>query len=280
MHWKKISILLEGRTDDDGIFLFIFKVAFLLKNQIWAFVFIAMCQHINAQMISGFLCLVFFLVPLGWHHAFIPRMSTQYRRISTPPARVPKEQTHKSWLLVCVRDCCKRSLEKLKSNKRLRTTLTKNGELFSSTFDLIIYFCVVEFVQIWGAVKAHCQIASSLPFFVFFVSPPLPKYKRTFDTRTNPAPLLPSGAGHVDVFNDVDGGGVDDYCSFVFGLLLFYFNSFFLYIKDSLVQSSLEQRERKKEGEKKAGKTSQSTRSLSKPQAEEVTSFNSFSRCV
>lgn len=117
-------------------------------------------------------------------------------------------------------------------------------------------------------------------FFVFFVSPPLPKYKRTFDTRTNPAPLLPSGAGHVDVFNDVDGGGVDDYCSFVFGLLLFYFNSFFLYIKDSLVQSSLEQRERKKEGEKKAGKTSQSTRSLSKPQAEEVTSFNSFSRCV
>lgn len=143
-----------------------------MKNQIWAFVFIAMCQHINAQMISGFLCLVFFLVPLGWHHAFIPRMSTQYRRISTPPARVPKEQTHKSWLLVCVRDCCKRSLEKLKSNKRLRTTLTKNGELFSSTFDLIIYFCVVEFVQIWGAVKAHCQIASSLPFFCFFLSPP------------------------------------------------------------------------------------------------------------
>lgn len=93
-----------------------------------------------------------------------------------PPACVPKEQTHKSWLLVCVRDCCKRSLEKLKSNKRLRTTLTKNGELFSSTFDLIIYFCVVEFVQIWGAVKAHCQIASSLPFFfVFFCLPPPPK---------------------------------------------------------------------------------------------------------
>lgn len=91
-------------------------------------------------------------------------------------------------------------------------------------------------------------------FFKFFLSPPpLPKYKRTFNTRTNPAPLLLSGAGHVDVFNDVDGGGVDDYCSFVFGLLLFYFNSFsfFFYIKDSLVQSSLEQRERKKEGEKK-----------------------------
>lgn len=116
----------------------------------------------------------------------------------------------------------------------------------------------------------------------FFVSPPLPKYKRTFNTRTNPAPLLLSGAGHVDVFNDVDGGGVDDYCSFVFGLL-FYFNSFsfFIYIKDSLVQSSLEQREEKGRGKKKAGKTSQSTRSLSKPQAEEVTSFiNSFSRCV
>lgn len=162
--------------------------------------------------------------------------------------------------------------------------MTKNGELFSSTFDLIIYFCVVEFVQIWGAVKAHCQITSSLPFFkvfFFFVSPPLPKYKRTFNTRTNPAPLLLSGAGHVDVFNDVDGGGVDDYCSFVFGLL-FYFNSFsfFIYIKDSLVQSSLEQREEKGRGKKKAGKTSQSTRSLSKPQAEEVTSFNSFSRCV
>lgn len=109
--------------------------------------------------------------------------------------------------------------------------------------------------------------------------PPLPKYKRTFNTRTNPAPLLLSGAGHVDVFNDVDGGGVDDYCSFVFGLLLFYFNSFsFFYIKDSLVQSSLEQRGKRKG--KKAGKTSQSTRSLSKPQAEEVTSFNSFSRCV
>lgn len=117
--------------------------------------------------------------------------------------------------------------------------------------------------------------------FFFFVSPPLPKYKRTFNTRTNPAPLLLSGAGHVDVFNDVDGGGVDDYCSFVFGLL-FYFNSFsfFIYIKDSLVQSSLEQREEKGRGKKKAGKTSQSTRSLSKPQAEEVTSFNSFSRCV
>lgn len=126
--------------------------------------------------------------------------------------------------------------------------MTKNGELFSSTFDLIIYFCVVEFVQIWGAVKAHCQIASSLPFFKFFLSPPpLPKYKRTFNTRTNPAPLLLSGAGHVDVFNDVDGGGVDDYCSFVFGLLLFYFNSFsFFYIKDSLVQSSLEQRGKRK----------------------------------
>lgn len=131
--------------------------------------------------------------------------------------------------------------------------MTKNGELFSSTFDLIIYFCVVEFVQIWGAVKAHCQITSSLPFFkVFFVSPPLPKYKRTFNTRTNPAPLLLSGAGHVDVFNDVDGGGVDDYCSYVFGLLLFYFNSFsfFIYIKDSLVQSSLEQREEKGRGKK------------------------------
>lgn len=162
--------------------------------------------------------------------------------------------------------------------------MTKNGELFSSTFDLIIYFCVVEFVQIWGAVKAHCQITSSLPFLkVFFCLPPLPKYKRTFNTRTNPAPLLLSGAGHVDVFNDVDGGGVDDYCSYVFGLLLFYFNSFsfFIYIKDSLVQSSLEQREEKGRGEKKqAGKTSQSTRSHSKPQAEEVTSFNSFSRCV
>lgn len=132
--------------------------------------------------------------------------------------------------------------------------MTKNGELFSSTFDLIIYFCVVEFVQIWGAVKAHCQITSSLPFFkVFFLSPPpLPKYKRTFNTRTNPAPLLLSGAGHVDVFNDVDGGGVDDYCSFVFGLL-FYFNSFsfFIYIKDSLVQSSLEQREEKGRKKKK-----------------------------
>lgn len=117
-------------------------------------------------------------------------------------------------------------------------------------------------------------------FFSFFcLPPPLPKYKRTFNTRTNPAPLLLSGAGHVDVFNDVDGGGVDDYCSFVFGLLLFYFNSFsFFYIKDSLVQSSLEQRGKRKG--KKAGKTSQSTRSLSKPQAEEVTSFNSFSRCV
>lgn len=116
--------------------------------------------------------------------------------------------------------------------------------------------------------------------FFFLSPPPLPKYKRTFNTRTNPAPLLLSGAGHVDVFNDVDGGGVDDYCSFVFGLL-FYFNSFsfFIYIKDSLVQSSLEQREEKGR-KKKAGKTSQSTRSLSKPQAEEVTSFNSFSRCV
>lgn len=135
--------------------------------------------------------------------------------------------------------------------------MTKNGELFSSTFDLIIYFCVVEFVQIWGAVKAHCQITSSLPFFkvFFFLSPPpLPKYKRTFNTRTNPAPLLLSGAGHVDVFNDVDGGGVDDYCSFVFGLL-FYFNSFsfFIYIKDSLVQSSLEQRGKRK-GKKKSRK--------------------------
>lgn len=86
-----------------------------------------------------------------------------------------------------------------------------------------------------------------------FFCPPSPQYKRTFNTRTNPAPLLPSGAGHIDVFNDVDGGGGgDDYCSFVFGLLLFYYNSFsFFYIKDSLVQSSLEQKERKKEGEKK-----------------------------
>lgn len=65
-------------------------------------------------------------------------------------------------------------------------------------------------------------------------------------------------------------------------LAFFYFiliRFLFFYIKDSLVQSSLEQREEKGRG-KKAGKTSQSTRSLSKPQAEEVTSFNSFSRCV
>lgn len=73
-------------------------------------------------------------------------------------------------------------------------------------------------------------------FLSFFLSPPpLPKYKRTFNTRTNPAPLLLSGAGHVDVFNDVDGGGVDDYCSFVFGLLLFYFNSFSFFLYKGLV---------------------------------------------
>lgn len=67
------------------------------------------------------------------------------------------------------------------------------------------------------------------------------------------------------------------FLAFYFILIRFLF---FIYIKDSLVQSSLEQREEKGRGKKKAGKTSQSTRSLSKPQAEEVTSFNSFSRCV
>lgn len=182
-------------------------------------------------------------------HLYAPRPSPVF-----PKSR----HTSRGCWYVCetvVRDHWKKTK---KQQKRLRTTLTKNGELFSSTFDLIIYFCAVEFVQIWGAVKAHCQIASSLPFFkkFFWLPPPLPKYKRTFNTRTNPAPLLLSGAGHVDVFNDVDGGGVDDYCSFVFGLLLFYFNSFsfFIYIKDSLVQSSLEQREEKGRGKKKSRK--------------------------
>lgn len=98
-------------------------------------------------------------------HLYAPRPSPVF-----PKSR----HTSRGCWYVCetvVRDHWKKTK---KQQKRLRTTLTKNGELFSSTFDLIIYFCVVEFVQIWGAVKAHCQIASSLPFFkVFFDSPPL-----------------------------------------------------------------------------------------------------------
>lgn len=56
---------------------------------------------------------------------------------------------------MCVCVCIlKRSLEEKKKTKKQKesTRTTTNGELFSSTFDLIIYFCVVGnfgFVQIW-----------------------------------------------------------------------------------------------------------------------------------
>lgn len=77
--------------------------------------------------------------------------------------RFPKEQTHTKKRVsleyvtnsVCVCVCIlKRSLEEKKKTKKQKesTRTTTNGELFSSTFDLIIYFCVVGnfgFVQIW-----------------------------------------------------------------------------------------------------------------------------------
>lgn len=211
-------------------------------------------------------------------------MSTQYRRISMPPRPspvFPKSRHTSQWLLACVRNCVVRDHWKnKKQQKRLKTTSTTNGELFSSNFDLIIYFCVVEFVQIWGAVKAHCQIASSLPFF-FFLSTPSSQYKRTFNTRTTPAsPPVQDISMYLMMLMMVVvvTTTARSFLAF-FYFILILFLSFFFYIKDSLVQSSLEQRGKRKE-KKKAGKTSQSTRSLSKPQAEEVTSFNSFSRCV
>lgn len=161
--------------------------------------------------------------------------------------------------------------------------MTKNGELFSSTFDLIIYFCVVEFVQIWGAVKAHCQITSSLPFFkvfFFFVSPPSQSISAPSthgQTQPPSSPVQDMSMYLMMLMVVVLTTTARSFLGFYFILIRFLF---FIYIKDSLVQSSLEQREEKGRGKKKAGKTSQSTRSLSKPQAEEVTSFNSFSCCV
>lgn len=156
-----------------------FYVAFLCRIK---FGVCFCCQHINAQMILFVLLFYFGITLVGimpsypecqpWTDAFLPPPSplcyTCSQRANTQKGvfGVCNKQ------YVCVWVYYKRSLEK---KQKESTTTTTNGELFSSsTFDLIIYFCVVEhfgFVQIWifglggwTGCEGSRRIISLLPF--------------------------------------------------------------------------------------------------------------------
>lgn len=146
---KEGHIWTRGGGGEDG-----FYVAFL-----WRIQFEGSCQaHECSDLFSFFFFFFQTLVSLGWHRAFISRMSTRKPTHLSPQRAKVKESV--VWV------CNRRSLEKTTKKTQQKST-TANGELFSSSaFDLIIYFCVVGefsggFVQIFrrgakvGGVKRH-----------------------------------------------------------------------------------------------------------------------------
>lgn len=172
-----------------------FYVAFLYRIR-FGVCFCCIRQHMNARMIYlYFFCRCWY--HFGWHHAFISRMSTLNQHISGSPiphhpvlgffvllhplsaTHVPKEQskhTQRYLLAYVTNSMCeciiKDHWRKKNYNKKNRQRTTTNGELFSSsTFDLIIYFCVVE--KFWvctdldfgeGGCEGSRWIISLLPF--------------------------------------------------------------------------------------------------------------------